>query len=66
MGKKHICIQRGEETIKVEIRDGTHRVLHRATYRLYNKGDIYNMLSMLEKFTPYTITQIINWKNDWM
>jgi len=66
VGKKRvISIRRGDDTIKVEIRDATHRVLHRGTYRLNSKKDIYFMLSALEKFSGYTIRQIIS-DNDWI
>ena len=57
---------RSGETLKVEIRDTTYRVVHRGTYKLNSKKDLYALLSMLEKYMPFTINQIINWKNDWI
>ena len=68
MGKKtsYVNFNSGGETIKIEIRDNTYKVMYRGTYKTNNKKDVYNMLTMLEKFTPFTINQIINWKNDWL
>ena len=66
MGHKggNCSFNRQGETIKLEIRDNTYKVIHRGTYKLNSMKDLYYMLSMLEKFTPYTIHQIINHKND--
>lgn len=66
MGKKsgHINFNRNGETIKLEIRDNGYKVMFRGTYKMASLKDLYNMFSMLEKFTPYTIHQIINHKND--
>lgn len=66
MGDKrtHYSFNRNGETIKIEVRDSTYKVMFRGTYKLNSVKDMYNMFSMLEKFTPYTIHQIINHKND--
>ena len=66
MGSKQprISFNQNGETIKLEIRDSTYKVMYRGTYKMNSIKDLYNMFSMLEKFTPYTIHQIINHKND--
>jgi len=66
MGQKgpRLSFNKNGETIKLEIRDNTYRIMHRGTYKLNSIKDLYNLFSMLEKFTPYTIHQIINHKND--
>jgi len=68
MGKnqKYVSFNKDGETIKIEIRDNTYKIMHRGTYKTSSMQDLYNMLSLLEKYTPYTINQIINAKNDWI
>ena len=68
MSKKNSFIsfnQKGE-TVKLEIRDNTYKIMHRRSYKTNDIKDLYELLTSLEKFTPYTINQIINWKNDWI
>lgn len=67
MGKNHkVNINRNGITLKIEIKDATYRAVHRGSYRLNNKRDLFNLLSVLEKYSTYTISQVINWKNDWI
>jgi len=64
--KRTVNFNQDGDTLKLEIRDNTYRIMYRGTYKLNSKKDLYNLLTVLEKFTPYTINQIINWKNDWI
>lgn len=68
MAKKgnSVSINRSGETIKVEIKDQNYRVMHRGTYRLRLEKDFYNLLSILEKFSPHSISKIINMKHNWI
>ena len=66
MGKYQVRINRGGETLKIEIRDGTYKIIHRGTYRMNNKKDLYYMLSTIEKFIPFTINQILNMGSEWL
>ena len=64
--KQFISINRNGVILKLEVRDITYKVLHRGSYRVNNKKDLYYMLSIIEKFSPYTINQIINSKDSWI
>lgn len=49
---------------KLEIKDETYRLLHRSKYNLTNKKDLKKLLMVLEKYSGFTIMQII--KSEWI
>ena len=61
-----ISFNRFGEVVEVIVRDNTYKVMHRATYKLSKKEDLYNLLVVLEKFSNYTINQILEEGRKWL
>lgn len=57
--------RQSQDSMKVEVRDVTYRITHRGTYNLNDIKALYDLLKLIEKFSSYTITQIVN-KNKWI
>lgn len=52
------------DLVKVEIRDETCRVIHKAQFNLMDKNAIYDLLKALEKFSNFSIYEIIKSKTE--
>jgi hypothetical protein len=53
---------RNGEMIKIEIRDATYRLLHRATFNIADKNGILNMIGIIEKYTQFSIASLLKLK----
>jgi hypothetical protein len=60
--------QRKGDTVKIEIRDGSERILYKNKFSVNNEKEIYNFLKVIEKFSNLSISSIINNKLglDWV
>lgn len=45
--------------VKVEIRDGSYRIIYKAKFHIRDKNKILELLRMLEKFAGFSIYQLI-------
>ncbi len=59
MSYKHT---RSGDKVKVEIRDHTRKILFRKKFNVQNKQAIYEVLKELEKFSGYSIHNLIQQK----
>jgi len=50
------------ELIKVEIKDSTYKLVYRNTFNCKDKNSIFNLLKTLEKFTGFSIYNLIQEK----
>ncbi len=52
--------QKKGDVIKIEIKDGSQRLLYKNKFSLNDENAIYNFLKVIEKFTNVSINTIIN------
>lgn len=50
------------DTIKVEIRDQTYRIIYKCKFNISNKKSLIQLLGILEKFSGFSITEIVREK----
>lgn len=56
--------KREGDLLKVEIRDSSRRVLYRDKFNIRNKKAILSLLTVLEKFSGFSIINLVKEKMD--
>jgi len=54
--------QRQGDTVKVEIKDYTRRLIYRNKFNIRDKNALINLLQMLETYSGFTIIELIKMK----
>lgn len=59
MGEGEYLHYRKGDFVKVEIRDNTYRVVYKTKFYIRDRGKILELFRMLEKFSGFSIYQLI-------
>jgi len=54
--------QRQGDTVKVEIKDFTRRLIYRNKFNIRDKNALINLLQVLETYSDFTIIELIKMK----